>query len=55
MVNDDESFDSLSLARTADARQKKNKFCELVRSRAFWKNSKALRDVLEPTLLFLRK
>jgi hAT family C-terminal dimerisation region len=55
MVNDDEAFDGVSPARTADARQKKDKFCELVPSSAFWKNAKALRDVLEPLLNFLRK
>jgi hypothetical protein len=54
MVNDDEAFDGVSPAQTADARQKKDKFCELVQSSALWKNAKALRDVLEPLPNFLR-
>jgi hypothetical protein len=29
--------------------------CDLVQSSAFWKNSKALRDVQEPRLVILRK
>jgi hypothetical protein len=45
----------VSAARTADARQKNVKVCKLLQSSAFWKNSKALRDVMEPLLLFLRK
>jgi hypothetical protein len=55
MVNDDEAFDGVSPARTADARQKNDKFCELVQSSAFWKNSKAPRDLLELLVTFLRK
>jgi hypothetical protein len=38
MVNDDESFGSVSPARTADDRQRKDKFCERMQSSAFWKN-----------------
>jgi hypothetical protein len=53
MVNDDEVCDGVSPARMADARQKKDKFCGLVQSSAFWKMAKALRDVLEPLPNFL--
>jgi hypothetical protein len=38
---------------SVDTRQKKCTFCDLMQSSAFWKNEKALRDVLESLHLFL--
>jgi hypothetical protein len=55
MIKEEKSFDRVSTARTADARQINVKFCNLLHSSAFWKNSKALCDVMEPLILFLRK
>jgi hypothetical protein len=54
MVNEDESLESTTPARTAEARQNNDKFCDQVQSSAFGKNAKALPAVLEPLLAFLR-
>jgi hypothetical protein len=54
-VNRHESFDSVTPALSADTRQTTCKFCDLMQSSAFWKNAKALRDVLESLHLFLRE